>query len=321
VSRADDLLVAALKLLPEKPGGGPSAVHETEAPYGEDEEGEGERGRKRKRRYSELMSHVVAAALAEELRNRGLKEARPGGDGEIGKSGAERRMSGGIGAKKVDVTWATPEAGLILAISVKCLTSRDTKTGNYQKNLINRRGDMVGEAITLHRRFPYAALGGFFILDEGAEADATGKRLSTFHNAHRAFRLFTGRNDPAGRDEQYERLYIALVKASKWEVRFRIFLAGDPTKQVTLDRAIDDLLSIVADRDPDTYAILGPSGDVELEPGASPLSLARMNTSGTIVKGRKPKAAKDSVRKIEEAQLVLEESADDEDEDEDQTSE
>lgn len=28
-------------------------------------------------------------------------------------------MAGGIGAKKVDVTWATDEAGLIAAISVK----------------------------------------------------------------------------------------------------------------------------------------------------------------------------------------------------------
>lgn len=36
-----------------------------------------------------------------------MKEARPVGGGEIGISGAERRMSGGIGAKKVDVTWAT----------------------------------------------------------------------------------------------------------------------------------------------------------------------------------------------------------------------
>lgn len=319
MSRADDLLVAALKLLPEKPGGGAEIARETEADYGE--EAEGEKGRKRKRRYSELMSHVVAAALAEELRNRGLKEARPGGDGEIGKTGAERRMSGGIGAKKVDVTWATPEAGLILGISVKCLTSKDKQSGTYQKNLINRRGDMIGEAITLHRRFPYAALGGFFFLDEGADEDATSKRLSTFHNAHRAFRLFTGRSDPAGRDEQYERLYIALVSASKWEVRVRIFVAGDPTKQITLDRALDDLLRVVADRDPDTYAVLGPNGDVEPGPDVFPLSLARMKTSGAIVKGTKPKATKDSVKRIEAAQLVLEESVDDDADDEDQAPE
>ena len=86
-----------------------------------------------KKRYSELMSQVVAAAFAEELRQRGLKEARPGGDGELGATGAERRMSGGIGAKKVDVTWATEESGLILAISVKCITSKDPKTGTIRR--------------------------------------------------------------------------------------------------------------------------------------------------------------------------------------------
>ena len=65
MTRSDDLLLDALKRLPEKPPDGPG--HQRE-----------------KKRYSELMSEVVAAALAEELRQRGLKEARPGGDGEVG---------------------------------------------------------------------------------------------------------------------------------------------------------------------------------------------------------------------------------------------
>ena len=76
MTRSDDLLVAALKRLPEKPPDDP-----------------GYRQRDKKR-YSELMSEFVAAALAEELRQRGLREARPGGDGEVGRRGAERRMSG-----------------------------------------------------------------------------------------------------------------------------------------------------------------------------------------------------------------------------------
>ncbi|HYC89921.1 MAG TPA: hypothetical protein VEO54_11970 [Thermoanaerobaculia bacterium] len=96
-------------------------------------------------------------------------------------------MSGGIGAKKVDITWATEESGLLLAISVKCITARDVATRNYQKNLINRRGDMLGEAVTLHRRFPYAVLGGFLFLDSGAAHDASDQRSSTFRNAHGAF--------------------------------------------------------------------------------------------------------------------------------------
>jgi hypothetical protein len=81
MTRVEDLFATALKRLPEKPPDGPG-------------------NQDLKKRYSELMSQVVAAALADELRQRGLKETRPRGDGELGARGAERRMSGGIGAKK-----------------------------------------------------------------------------------------------------------------------------------------------------------------------------------------------------------------------------
>jgi hypothetical protein len=118
-----------------------------------------------KKRYSELVSQRLAEALAEELRSRGMSTARPNPLGDT--KGAERRMSGGIGAKKVDVTWATEESGLLLGISLKSINFADLKTGNYQKNLTNRRGDMLFEAVTLHRRFPYAVLGGFFLFDKG----------------------------------------------------------------------------------------------------------------------------------------------------------
>src|SRR5205823_10452975 len=133
-----------------------------------------------KKRYSELVSQKIALAVAEELRLRGLREARPAGEGDLGDSGAERRMAGGLGAKKVDVTWATEESGLLLAISIKTINFRDSKTKNFQKNLVNRRGDMLIEAVTLHRRFPYAVLAAFFFLDKDAESDGTNKRRSTF---------------------------------------------------------------------------------------------------------------------------------------------
>lgn len=237
-----------------------------------------------KKRYSEQMSQVIAAALAEELRQRGLHRTRPGGDGEEGRTGAERRMSGGIGAKKVDVTWATEESGLLLAISVKCITGKDPKTGNYQKNLINRRGDMLGEAVTLHRRFPYAVLGGFFFFDKGAAEDSSEQRSSTFLNAHRAFRIFTGRADPAGRDEQYEALYFGLVEATPFQSTVRFTLAGAPERDISLDHALDSLLRLVVERDPDFYALVGPNGEIDPATSASPLLLARMKTSGAIVK-------------------------------------
>jgi hypothetical protein len=293
MSRADEILLTGLRVLPAKPA-------DTEkAPV--------------KKHYSEMMSQVIAAALAEELRLRGLRETRPGGDGDLGKSGAERRMSGGIGAKKVDVTWATEESGLILAISVKCITARDVKTGNYQKNLINRRGDMLGEAVTLHRRFPYAVLGGFVFFDKGAAADSSEQRSSTFLNAHRAFRLFTGRNDPSGRDEQYERLYFALVEATPFQSTVKFTLAGSPDVEITLDAALDSLLKLVVDRDPDFYALVGPNGEIDPAADVTPLGLAKMRTSSGVIEKRKTK----STRQVTDAKDSPLESSGPDDSDED----
>ena len=233
MARIDDLLEAALKLLPAKPNEEATQAH--------------------KKRYSEQVSEKVALALAAELRHRGMQEARPAGEGDLGGSGAERRMAGGLGAKKVDVTWATEESGLLLAISVKTINFRDKRTGNFQKNLINRRGDMLMEAVTLDGRFPYAVLAGFFFLDKSAALDGTKKRRSTFLNAHRRLQLFTGRNDPAGREEQFERFYIILLEASPSKASFEAYAVGDTETVLALDDVLLDLMKLVSQRNPDFY--------------------------------------------------------------------
>ena len=233
MARIDELMAEALKQLPEKPPDDAAASV--------------------KKRYSERVSEVVAIALAQELRLRGLPDARPTGMNELGDSGAERRMAGGLGAKKVDVTWATPEAGLLLAISIKTINFRDAGTRNFQKNLTNRRGDMLMEAVTLHRRFPYAVLGAFFFLDKGAAFDHTKQRRSTFLNAHHRLKLFTGRNDPAGRDEQFERFYLLLLEASPKNVELKAYLVGHADKPVELEDVLNELLKLVAERNPDFY--------------------------------------------------------------------
>lgn len=175
--------------------------------------------------------------------------------GPRNKVGAERRMDGGLGAKKVDVTWATEESGLLLALSIKTINFKDRTTGNYQKNLTNRRNDLLFESTTLHRRFPYAVLGGFFFLDIGARDDGTANRQSTFQNAHRRLKMFTGRNDPAGRPEQYERLYIVLTGANPQDPFFEVYPAGNPQTSITLDQALTELIEIVAERSPDFYEV------------------------------------------------------------------
>ena len=238
-SRLDSLFIAGLKTLPAKP---PDTAARTT-----------------KQSYSQKVSAVVASAFAEEFRQRGLDSARPAPPGVVGTSGAERRMAGGLGAKKVDVTWATEESGLLLAISVKSINFRDQRSGNFQKNLTNRRGDMLFESVTLHRRFPYAILGGFLFMDQGAATDGTTRRRSTFENAHLRLKLFTGRDDPAGRDEQYERLYIVLLDPNQFNPSYKAYGVGDAKKTIALDDAFDELIELVAERNPDFYEAVSGS--------------------------------------------------------------
>lgn len=233
MARVDDLLSAGLASLgPKPPDNAPQPV---------------------KKSYSERISAAVAVAIAQELRERGMAEARPAPPGLTSDSGAERRMAGGIGAKKVDVTWSTEESGLLLGISIKTINFRDTRTRNYQKNLTNRRGDMLIEAVTLHRRFPYSVLAALFFLDKDAASDQTSQRKSTFENAHTRLRLFTGRDDPGGRDEQFECFFLVLLDAAASPVDLKAYAVGDRVNPVPMERIIDQLVEQVAIRNPDFY--------------------------------------------------------------------
>jgi hypothetical protein len=237
VARIDDLLKEAIKSVGAKPA--------DNAPQGE------------KNPWVAKLSNALALAFAEEMRQRGMAEARPGAPGEIGLSGAERRLAGGIGAKRVDVTWATEESGLILACSVKTIMFRDAGSGNFQKNLTNRRGDLTVEAVTLHRRFPYAVLSGWLFLDSQAAHDGTDKRRSTFENAFPRLRLFTGRQDPAGREEQFERLYLLLVDANPFNPSITCYHVADQTQPVDIDQAFNELVDLVGERNFDIYEAVG----------------------------------------------------------------
>ncbi len=67
--------------------------------------------------------------------------------------------------------------------------------------------------------------------------------------------MFTGRDDPSGRDEQYERFFIVLVNADPTGSWFEYYNVGDPTKSVSLDDVFDEAIELIAERNPDFYEI------------------------------------------------------------------
>lgn len=233
VSRFEDRLVAAIKAAGPKP-------------LDTDTQGN-------KKNWNQRLSDGLALAIAAELRDRGMAGALPAEPGQLGLSGAERRLAGGIGAKKVDVTWATEESGLIFAASVKTIMFRDGTTNNFQKNLTNRRGDLLVESVTLHRRFPYAVLAAFLFLNAEAASDHTTKRKSTFQNAFPRLRLFTRRPDPSGREEQYERFYLLLLDTNSFQPSIRAFEVNDENHEVNLDVALDEMIELIGERNFDLY--------------------------------------------------------------------
>ncbi len=203
-----------------------------------------------KKNYSERLSNEVAKALAELFRERGVTECEPGEE-----KGRERQFAGGIGAKKVDVSFATETAGLILGISIKSICFPDSKTGNFSKNLTNRRGDLLAEATTLHQRFPYAVLGGLFVFDSRAEEDGTDRRSSTLSRALEIFEGFTNRTDRSNSVEKYEVFGIVTFNSEKpYQYKFYDIKTG---KQSDLNVFINALLQKVAERNPDHYQFTG----------------------------------------------------------------
>jgi hypothetical protein len=122
----------------------------------------------------------------------------------------------------------------------------------------SRRTSSTGAAtslsrpFTLHRRFPYAVLSAWLFLDAQAAHDQTDRRRSTFQNAFPRLRLFTGRQDPAGREEQFERLYLLLLDTNPFTPN-DCYHVADPSFPVDIDEALTDLVNLVGERNFDLY--------------------------------------------------------------------
>ncbi len=148
-----------------------------------------------KKRYSEMLSAALACEVAEGLRRVGFPKVRPlrGGPGE-------KEFQGGLGPKKVDVSFSDERHGLLLAVSIKSICFEP-----YGKNLKNRFGDLCTEAITLHMRFPYGVVCALFAMPDNANLDNTAlRKISTFQRASMLLGTMSGRLDYSSAGERFE---------------------------------------------------------------------------------------------------------------------
>jgi len=156
-----------------------------------------------KKRYSEVLSSHLAKEVADGLRSVGFPNVKPTRDGP-----GEKAFQGGLGPKKVDVSYSDEQHGLQLAVSIKSINFAP-----FGKNLKNRFGDLLTEAITLHLRFPYSVICMLFAFPLASHADVTkGRRISTFARAMKLFATVSGRKDYTDPGEKFENVTLMLFE-------------------------------------------------------------------------------------------------------------
>ncbi|MGC8638844.1 MAG: hypothetical protein ACP5XB_03070 [Isosphaeraceae bacterium] len=160
-------------------------------------------GEPSKKRYSEVLSQKLAQEVAAGLRGIGFPNVKPlqGGAGE-------KAFQGGLGPKRVDVSYADERHGLILAVSIKTITSEP-----FGKNLKNRFYDLCLEGITLHLRFPYSVVCALFCFPNAANEDVTpSRKVSTFERARKLLATISGRQEYTDPGEKFENVTMMLFQ-------------------------------------------------------------------------------------------------------------
>lgn len=154
-----------------------------------------------KKAYAESLSKALAEEIAAGMRDIGFTSTKP----FRGQPG-EKEFYGGLGSKKVDVSYSDERHGLIQAVSVKSICFSP-----FGKNLKNRFGDLCTEAITLHMRFPYASVCMFFAFPAAADGDRTERRTrSTFRRAMKLLSTVAGRTGYTDAGEKFENITLML---------------------------------------------------------------------------------------------------------------
>ncbi|HWN07961.1 MAG TPA: hypothetical protein VNO50_01505 [Pyrinomonadaceae bacterium] len=149
-----------------------------------------------------------------------------------------------------------------MAVSIKSINFAP-----FGKNLKNRFGDLLTEAITLHLRFPYSIVCMLFAFPIASDKDVTRIRTkSTFLRATKLFATVSGRRDYTDPGEKFENVTMMLfqpVTNSKRKVKFTLVDARTG-QSITEDQYFQRLRQLYNDRNP--HAPIGePDLDEEAE--------------------------------------------------------
>lgn len=159
-----------------------------------------------KKAYAERLSRAFSEEIAAGMREIGFPYAKP----QRGEPG-EKEFLGGLGTKKVDVSYSDERQGLIQAVTVKTICFPP-----FGKNLKNRFGDLCTESITLHMRFPYATVCMFFAFPDIADTDQSERRkVSTFRRAMKLLATVGGRSGYTDAGEKFESVVLMLFEPKR----------------------------------------------------------------------------------------------------------
>lgn len=238
-----------------------------------------------KKAYSERLSHELAIEVADGLRDCGFSGMKPQRQtiekgkhkGEI-KIIKEKEFQGGLGPKRVDVSFADDRHGLMLAVSIKTLNFPSfpkirgsnppafdySKRGNFSKNIKNRFGELTTESITLHLRFPFAVVACLYVMPERS-MDDKGQQMksSTFERAAKLYGTITGRAVYGDPPEKFENVTVMLHRPLTDSSRpddtwVRLYQAGT-VAEVSEEAYLATLLDLYNQRNP--HAMVGAMAD------------------------------------------------------------
>lgn len=243
-----------------------------------------------KKAYSEKLSHELAIEVADALRALEFRHIKP--ERQLVLKGKykgkelivkEKEFQGGLGPKRVDVSFADERHGLMLAVTIKTINFPSfprikgseppqfdfSKRSGFSKNIKNRFGDLTTESITLHLRFPFAVVACLFAMPERSMQDKGSQmKSSTFERAAKLYGTISGRvayGDPA---EKFENVTLMLHRplsdpAAPEDAWVQLYRAGSMEK-VSEDDYFLDLRELYNQRNP--HAMVGESfGDDDSE--------------------------------------------------------